>query len=73
MSKEEQREKAIQSLERSFNKCRKAGLQFFGVDDTICWSTTARSVPEVVEEYNFSDTGRKVVNTHGTYLDSGGT
>jgi len=73
---------AIKKLERAFKGCSKANVYFFGVDDRLKFGTKNVDDDENrVGDYapfmkrsqlmeNSDDFGD--VNTHGTYLESGG-
>jgi len=77
--------KAIMALQRAFKMCEKANIQFYGCDGDLLWidGKEATRVYDEVEvsgqdhctsdysnygKYGLSDS----VNTHGTYIDSGG-
>ena len=74
----EQQVKALESLSRAFRRCKKAKLSFVGMDgsirafDTKELSETLRHGTVCDQQYVKNGNQGYPVDSHGTYLDSGG-
>ena len=69
---------ALRSLSKAFNECKKAGLVFVGMDNTIrafkkSWHAQATKEYSICEQ-QYIENGFQgySVDDHGSYLDSGG-
>jgi len=70
--------KALESLSRAFNACKKAGLVFVGMDNSLLafeksWHAQATTEYSICEQ-QYIENGFQgySVDDHGCYLDSGG-
>lgn len=66
---------ALAQLARAFAACRKAEISFVGMDDTLyaydaAELNKAKETRDLYEAQQFCED--ETVNTHKTYLDSGG-
>ena len=69
--------KALRQLERAFKRCRKAGLVFYGMDDTLI-AYNGRELTALMKEHGDQQEAHRYVDefhdvdTAGAYKDSGG-
>ena len=74
----ETQRKAIDLLSRAFKKCKKANLCFQGMDATFLvfdadeYRKLTKTTSLCDQQYVENDNQGEFIDTHGTYMDSGG-
>ncbi len=63
---------ALRRLETAFKACAAAGVKFFGMDNDLHFTVDYDPKQDFHEQYQSGDKEYGNVNTHKTYIDSGG-